>query len=208
VLYCDILTALDNTLSDVLHMTWPMLFISLVLISTLRIAYLFKKREEFIIYKEIFMLAFVLYILCLFQVVTSQDINMISGNNFIPFKEIFRYKFGERLFVKNIIGNVIMFIPYGFFVPIYSGIRKNKGAFTLIIFASIAIEVTQLMIGRIFDIDDILLNVLGGMLGFWFFVALDKLCGILPKFFRTNLFKNVVSIIAFLFFIVYIIWRL
>lgn len=205
---CDILTSLDNTLGDVLQMTWPMLFISMVLIASVRIAYLYKKKEEFVLHKEILLLTFVLYILCLFQVVTAQDINTVSGNNFIPFKEIFRYSFGDHLFVKNIIGNVIMFVPYGFFATLYADLKKPFSAFILVALASISIECTQLMIGRIFDVDDILLNVVGGMLGFFFYRSLDKLTDILPKFFKSKLFLDILSVAIFIFMIAYIIWRL
>ncbi|MBD9097984.1 hypothetical protein EGP98_00030, partial [bacterium] len=55
-----------------------------------------------------------IYILCLFQVVTFQDATYNTGNNLIPFKEIFRYSLGSRLFIKNVLGNVVMFMPYGF----------------------------------------------------------------------------------------------
>ena len=54
MLYCDILTSLDNTLGDVLQMTWPMLFISMVLIASVRIAYLYKRKEEFVLHKDKF----------------------------------------------------------------------------------------------------------------------------------------------------------
>ncbi len=208
MLYCDILTSLDNTLGDVLQMTWPMLFISMVLIASVRIAYLSKRQEEFVLHKEILLLTFVLYILCLFQVVTFQDINTVSGNNFIPFKEIFRYDFGGRLFVKNIIGNVLMFIPYGFFATLYADIKKGRSAFVLVLLASLSIECTQLMIGRIFDVDDILLNVLGGMLGFLFYRSLDKLSNYLPKVFKSKMFMDILSVTIFLLAIFYVVWRL
>jgi len=206
--YCDILTSLDNTLGDVLQMTWPMLFISMVLIASVRIAYLCKRKEELILHKEILLLTFILYILCLFQVVTSQDINTVTGNNYIPFKEIFRYDFGGRLFVKNIIGNVIMFVPYGFFATLYADLRKGRSAFLLVALASLSIECTQLMIGRIFDVDDILLNVMGGMIGFYFYRSMDKFASTLPKFFKSKIFLDIISVVIFILMILYIIWRL
>jgi len=208
MLYCDILSSLDKTLSDVLHMTWPMLFISIVLIASVRIAYLSKRKEDFILHKELLLLSFILYILCLFQIVTFQDANTVSGNNFIPFKEILRYEFGDRLFVKNIIGNVMLFIPYGFFATLYVDIKKGKNAFLLVLLASIAIEFTQLGIGRIFDVDDIILNVLGGMIGFYIYRVLDKIGTYLPKVFKSRLALDILSILIFGFMVSYIIWRL
>lgn len=208
MLYCNLLTSLDHTLSDVLQMTWPMLFISIVLISTVRIAYLSKRSEEFVLHKEILLLSFILYILCLFQVVTFQDINTASGNNFLPFKEILRYEFGHRLFVKNIIGNVILFVPYGFFATLYIDLKKSKNAFLLVSIASIAIEFTQLGIGRVFDVDDIILNVLGGMIGFYLYRALDNLSKHLPKVFKSRLALDILSVVVFGLMVTYIIWRL
>ena len=111
--------SLDNTLADVLEMTWPMILISVVLLSSLRLSYLLKSKEPFVLHKELLTLFFVIYILCLFQVVTFQDVSNFGTNNFTPFKEISRYTFGSRLFIKNIIGNMLMFVPYGFFVSYY-----------------------------------------------------------------------------------------
>lgn len=208
MLYCDILSSLDSTLGYVLQLTWPMLFISIVLIASVRLAYLLKRKEEFVLHKEILLLTFVLYILCLFQVVTFQDINTVGSNNFVPFREILRYNFGDRLFVKNIIGNVLMFIPYGYFATLYADLKKPWSALLLVTLASVSIECTQLMIGRVFDVDDILLNVAGGMLGFLFYRCLDKVSNLLPKFFKSNVFLDILSVLTFVLLIVYIIWRI
>lgn len=200
--------SLDKTLVEVLRMTWPMIFISVVLIASVRICYLVKHKEEFVFYKEILLLTFMIYILCLFQVVTMGDINTSGGNNLVPFKEILRYDFGGRLFVKNIIGNVIMFIPYGFFASIYADIKKPTSAVAIISLASISIESTQLLIGRIFDIDDIILNLVGGMIGFCLYLFLDKLASISPNIFKSQLFLNIVTVVLLGLTIGYMIWRL
>lgn len=69
----------------------------------------------------------------------------------------------------NIFGNVIAFMPFGYFVPI---IVKNKKigiirtTFLSMIF-SLEVETVQLIFRLgCFDVDDILLNTLGGMFGF------------------------------------------
>ena len=69
------MNSLYGNLKDVIMMTWPMLFISLVILVSVRISFLIKHKEEFVLYKEITLLLFVLYILCLFQIVTAQDVN-------------------------------------------------------------------------------------------------------------------------------------
>ena len=131
--------SLDNTFTDVLEMTWPMILISVVLLSSIRLSYLLKSKKPFVLHKELLTLFFIIYILCLFQVVTFQDINSFGSNNFIPFREITRYTFGSRLFIKNIIGNMLMFIPYGFFVAYYSKIDDWKHSFCLVLIASLVI---------------------------------------------------------------------
>ena len=199
------MNSLYGNLKEILLMTWPTLFISLIVIVSIRISYLIKHKEKFIFHEEILLLVFVLYILCLFQVVTAQDINSLDGNNFIPFREIFRYEFGGKYFIKNIIGNVIMFMPYGFFVGKYASLKNTKLTIFLLLLASISIEVTQLVIGRVFDVDDIILNVIGGLIGYLIYRIIDKGYNALPKFFKNNVFLGLISIIllvlAFVFFI-------
>ena len=204
--------SLQNNLTEVLNMTWPMIFISLVLVSSLRVTYLLKNKEEFIFYKELLLWTFMIYILILFQIVTAQDINSMTGNNFLPFKEIFRYKLGGRLFVRNIIGNVLLFIPYGFFSTMYTGNKKLRYATILVFVASLCIEITQLSIGRIFDIDDIILNVLGGLIGYYLYTSIDRIGDINPKIFKSNKFLNILSFIIFslLIFVILsyiVVWR-
>lgn len=204
---CNIWTSLEGTFTDMLEMTWPMLIICVVILSSLRLSYLLKNKEQFVIHKEILALFFVVYILCLFQVVTFQDINGFGTNNFVPFKEIFRYTLGSRLFIKNIIGNMIMFVPYGFFTGVYVKKSNWKSSFLLVFVASLAIESTQLAIGRIFDVDDIILNVFGGLVGYFAYYLLNKLGDIHPKIFKSNLFLDIITILVFMAFAIYILWR-
>ena len=42
--------------------------------------------------------------------------NASSGINLIPFREITRYTIGSKLFFYNVIGNIALFIPFGYFV--------------------------------------------------------------------------------------------
>ena len=102
---------LSNTIQGVVNFTWPMVLISTIIIVSFRIAYLWKTHTKFVLYQDLLLLCFILYVLCLFQVVTFQDTVSWSSNNFIPFKEIFRYDFGSRLFIKNVVGNMLLFLP-------------------------------------------------------------------------------------------------
>ena len=109
-------------IKDMLPSMWPLItFVSVVAIS-LRLAYL-KGSRRFVLHRELMALVFIIYILCLYFVVTAQDINY-GGINLIPFKEMFRYEFGSYKFIKNIVGNILLFIPYGFFSSYYLPLQK------------------------------------------------------------------------------------
>ena len=192
-----------NSILEIFNHTWPMIVICTVIISSMRIIYIIKNKEQFIFYKEMMMLAFIIYIMCIFYVVTFQDVSW-STSNFIPFKEMFRYEFGSRLFFKNVVGNAIMFMPYGFFIGYFLKIDKKRTAIILSIITSLTIELTQLKIGRVFDIDDILLNVLGGLIGFCIYKFLSKIKDNLPSFLKNRVFYNIMVLLLLTGFILYL----
>ena len=188
-------SSIGNTIGNVFSFSLPMVIISVVVAVTLRITDIIKNKKEFCLYKELISLSFIIYILCLFQVVTFQDNNNISSNNLIPFREMFRYDFGTRLFLKNVLGNIIMFLPYGFFISYFLKEKKIWPILALTAVTSLTIETTQLMIGRVFDIDDIILNIIGGILGHYLYILILKIGNICPKVFLAEWFLNLVSVI-------------
>ena len=158
----------------VLETTWPIVMVTIISLISIRITYVIKNKNKFILYEELLKLIFVIYILMFFQIVTYQDV-ISYGNNFIPFKELTRYSIGSSLFYKNVIGNILLFMPYGFFVSYYLRFEKKDKwlALSLIFLVSISIECVQLLIGRCFDVDDILLNLIGGMVGYYVYRLLE-----------------------------------
>ena len=188
-------SSIGETIGNVFSFSLPMVILSVVVAITLRVADIIKNKKQFSLYKELIALSFIIYILCLFQVVTFQDSNNVSSNNLIPFKEMFRYDLGSRLFLKNVLGNIIMFLPYGFFTSYFLKEKKLLPILFLTVFTSLTIETTQLMIGRGFDIDDILLNIIGGILGHYLYIVILKIGDICPKIFQAEWFLNLVSII-------------
>ena len=97
------------------------------------------------------------------------------------FREIKRYiayrdQFGVEYFMVNIVGNVLAFLPFGFFVPILS--PKNRKFFWVTLYGfefSLMVELVQLsfQVGT-FDVDDLLLNTIGSMLGYIAFLICKK----------------------------------
>ncbi len=199
------LDSLYYNFKDIFMMTWPMVFISLIVLISFRLSYIYKNDVKIVIYKEIMLFFFAFYVLCLFQIVTSSDDAPAYGSNFIPFKEIMRYEFLSRLFIKNVIGNVLLFIPYGYFVGKYFVGKSKLLTFFLVLLASIAIECTQLSIGRVFDVDDIILNVIGGMLGYLLYRLLEKVYNSLPKVLKSNWFLNIIFIALFITLVVFLV---
>jgi len=193
---------IKNIIEDIMPDIWPMVLIITVIISSLRIAYLLKGNKKFCLHREIISLIFVIYILCLYHVVTFQDVNY-GVSNFVPFKEIFRYSIGSTKFIKNIIGNIALFIPFGFFSSYYLKNKKMLTPVVLTLIASSTIEIVQYYIGRVFDIDDIILNLLGGIIGFLLYVGFDAISGRLPKFMKNDAFLNFVIIVVIILIIAY-----
>ena len=179
---------------NMLDTTWPMLVISVIIATVLRITYLVINGKKFVLYEELLKLFFIVYILCLFQIVTAQDISF-GGINIIPFKEIFRYEAGTYLFYKNILGNVLLFLPFGFFVAYFVKVDKPFVMILLSLLVSLSIETTQLAIGRVFDVDDIILNVLGGIIGYIIYKILKSIGQSLPSFCRKEWFLDILSIL-------------
>lgn len=189
-----IIDKLRDYAMEVLSFSWPMVVISIIVAVSLRVAYLISEMKKPIIYEELLKLFFLIYILCLFQVVTYRDVSF-GGVNYIPFKEIFRYNFGSSLFYRNVFGNMLLFLPYGFFIGYFIDTKKFRYIFILSLISSLSIEITQLAIGRVFDIDDVILNVVGALLGFLLFRLFDKIGDSLPGFFRKEIVLNILSIL-------------
>jgi len=196
---------ITNTIQGVIDFTWPMVLISIIIVVSFRICYLVRNHQKMVLYKELLMLTFIIYILCLFQVVTFQDDVSWASNNFIPFKEILRYNITSRLFIKNVLGNMILFVPFGFFTSYYLRVEKMYLPIVLTIIASLSIEFVQMWIGRVFDVDDIILNLFGGIFGFFIYDILRIISSKLPKFCKNEWFLNTMSIVILICLILVII---
>ncbi len=185
---------IKNTLNETLINIWPMLTIFLVIIISARVFYLILNKEKFVFYKEFLALVFIVYVLMLFELVTNRDLGG-SGINLVPFREILRYKFTSELFKYNVIGNLVMFLPFGYFMSNYVKAKKISHIFILSAIASLTIEFVQLQIGRAFDIDDVILNIIGGICGFLIYISLNAIKGHLPSIFQKDIVYNIICVI-------------
>lgn len=121
---------------------------------------------------------FVLYIAFIIYFLLFSDWYGRSGMeeeyryNLILFREIkrfweYREQLGMFAMFTNLFGNVLIFMPFGFFMPIASGHRKLFSATFYSFGLSLCVETFQLLskVGS-FDVDDLLLNTIGGIAGY------------------------------------------
>ena len=98
--------------------------------------------------------------------------------NLVPFASI-RTQLGHMTqwwAVKNVVGNIVCFIPWGFLMPLaYPKVQKFWRTLGIALGGILAIEIFQLLTGLgSFDVDDIILNLLGVMCGFVLWRAWQK----------------------------------
>lgn len=70
--------------------------------------------------------------------------------------------------IQNLLGNIILFMPLGILLPVLRRSIDTAGAIVVVsFFASLLIETCQFFLNRgVFDVDDMILNTLGGVLGY------------------------------------------
>ena len=129
---------------------------------------------------------FSMYLLLMFWEVFIGPYRSYSGvrrYNLYPFKTIIEFifnysKYNFQVVFINIIANIITFIPLGFFISLLS-----KRHFKLInsalccIFIIVSIEMGQFILNvGVLDVDDIILNALGCILGIISYKVVRKFC--------------------------------
>jgi glycopeptide antibiotics resistance protein len=150
-----------------------------------------KNRNEIVIRREIILNIFFIYILNVLAITLFPlEINW-SGNqekwisiNIVPvfytLKDVLNithnsdmHNFMVKFWIRNIFGNLFMLFPLGIILPLlWNNLNRFKRTLLLGLCLSLSIETIQLLSGfmgnrgRIFDIDDIILNTIGVALGF------------------------------------------
>ena len=103
----------------------------------------------------------------------------LSSANFTLFKTIRMYiRYYDRLnSFENLFGNILVFIPYGMLYPLAFPKKKDYFIFLPSVFLFVtSIELFQLLSAfGAFDVDDILLNCMGALIGFIFMIAVPKI---------------------------------
>lgn len=101
---------------------------------------------------------------------SHSELAFFSGDfNFVP--AVFKWITGEltigRWVFKMLIYNFLMFVPFGFFLPFVSKKINHRSIWKIAVSVPIVVEVIQPIVGRSFDVDDLILNFAGIVMGYF-----------------------------------------
>ena len=183
-----ILTYLSNMLTYII--------VALPIYLICRLIFIKKTKKQVKVFNEILLTIFILYIIGLASQTIVPYWNMgiysdtgkfyfnirltnsISEINLIPFKTLYEYLFVNNTSVSswssvsilNIFANTLLFLPLGLLTPLlwekYDSFYK---ILTLGLISTCLIEFIQIFIGRSTDIDDVILNTIGIIIGYTMF---------------------------------------
>lgn len=133
-------------------------------------------------------LSFVLYF-TLMPVITSIPFVLnhpYTPMNLVPFIDVLM---GRGDFLRQVVLNIIMTMPFGFLFPLTQ--RKNARFFKTVFFCflmSLGIELLQPLINgfRSSDITDLITNVIGGILGYGFYMIFKPVTAWILKHLKTE----------------------
>lgn len=180
-----------NAISNYIVNMIPYMVIAVPIYLIIRFLMLRKSSRKFNLYHEIALLIFVIFIVGLASQTVIPKIELgINGNinilkngkhgiNLLPLKVLFEtyrevfINLNINYFIINFLGNIIMFMPIGFFIPLLWEIPDKKIIIVGFLF-SLFIEVCQLFLNRGTDVDDLILNTLGTILGLLVYKFLYK----------------------------------
>jgi glycopeptide antibiotics resistance protein len=193
-----------DTLNKTVLNIWPQLTIFVVVMVAVRIFALKNSSKKISFHEEFLNLLFIVYILLLFELLTGTENNSGSGINLVPFSEILRYQVGSKMFIYNVLGNILLFVPFGYFVTRYIKGKSLYQIFIISFITSLTVEILQVKLGRSFDVDDILLNVIGGVVGYFIYKLLNSIKNHLPKFLQKDFIYNIICLIILVVIVLYL----
>lgn len=145
------------------------------------IFYKMNKKDKVNLKRELLMLIFFMFIIGLYsQAITGGfSIKNIKKVNIIPFK-IFIDTYKEvfingnvNYFIISFLGNIGMFVLVGLLIPAIWEV-KDKIVILIGFLISLSIEIGQLFLNRGTDIDDLLFNTLGTIIGLVIYKIISK----------------------------------
>ncbi len=154
--------------------------------------FLIIRKQKLRIMREFLMLLFFFYCVSIFSQTIIPRFYIMNGAlvfdfergmgfaNLIPFHTISHYiellkgPFASIAFY-NLAGNIILFIPFGYFLPyLWKRCRSLLAALLISLLIPLFIEGTQYFIGRSVDIDDVILNAIAIFFGYLLWYMYNK----------------------------------
>lgn len=171
------------------------MIVSLPLYLVARFIYIKKRKKKIKLIKELLLILFVLYMVGLASqtILPKWGMDFISQTgefyidskdeiNIFPLYTIYRHLFYVNMgdwgsnALLSIIANILLFSPFGFFIPLlwhrYDSLQKIC-LFGLIVTGSL--EIVQLFIKQRADIDDVIFNTIGVILGYGVYLSYRKI---------------------------------
>jgi glycopeptide antibiotics resistance protein len=133
--------------------------------------------------RAVALLCLTAYVLILLDLALLQFPSSNPPPNFLPLHSIIAdWRAGGREFVVNFLGNLVAFMPIGLIPPL---VRPcSTAARQVAVFCSslsAIIEAAQYISGRrVADVDDLILNTLGGLLGYFLFITIHSSVTLAP----------------------------
>lgn len=155
------------------YMTLALILMSIISILYLPILFHLKRKGKGMTRQMSYLFLFGSLFLIVFATILYIPIEFNGAHilNLEPFKwveEISTTRMDRAL--AEVIPNILMFIPLGIFIPIvFSQKRKLYKTAFVVFLVTFSIEFLQYFIGRSSDIDDIIMNLLGGLIGYGIF---------------------------------------
>lgn len=152
-------------------------------------------KKEYKVLNILLYFVFALYLFILLAILFRTK-HQNRSLNLIPFYSIRAYIMGDDKIMRtfapiNVLGNIVIFIPLGIYFSLFSRLsKKTKSILGIFLFSTI-VEAIQFMFKLgIGDIDDVILNFLGGAIG----VGIYKILMMIFK--DNNKVRNIIAICA------------
>ncbi|WP_289356748.1 VanZ family protein [Paenibacillus sp. S-12] len=151
-------------------------FCTIIFCIVFQTGFLLKAQKKLSIKHFLWVYVFLFYLALVYMVTGVGNIWVIGKyETLIRISEINLLPFASEGITTYIL-NIILFMPLGFLLPtIWPQFRTIKNVAYTGLFFSIAIELSQLLNHRITDIDDLLMNTLGAIIGYLIYRALFKM---------------------------------
>ncbi|MEI5909664.1 VanZ family protein [Bacillus spongiae] len=166
---------------------------SLFLLLYIIVDFIINKSRDIV--RRLIFYSFVVYLLNVVQLTTG-GIVLPPQNDFLPTTQLIPFYFIGDLFsmyltygldwffwnsLKLTFFNLIMLMPLGIYLSLLYKVKRISTTFLIVFIVSLTIETIQfffpylgIIMGRGFNVDDLIINTLGGVIGFVLFGLIKK----------------------------------